>query len=171
SATADWTQDAPGVRHKITLADLPPPFATKSANNGPRVVRRPASTQLRVPDGFKIEEYASGFVNPRFLLTAPNGDLFVTESRSNVIKVLRDADGDGKPELTETFVSSGLNDPFGIAFYPPGSDAQFLYVANTNGVVRFPYRNGTPKSAGRSRNWARNFPAAACCAAADIGRV
>src|SRR5436305_910038 len=148
SVTADWTQDAPGVRHKITLADLPPPFATKSANNGPRVVRRPAGAQLRVPDGFKVEEFASGFVNPRFLLTAPNGDIFVTESRSNVIKVLRDADGDGKPELTETFVSSGLNDPFGIAFYPPGPEPQFLYVANTNGVVRFPYRNGDTKVRG-----------------------
>ena len=148
SATADWTQDGPGVRHKITLADLPPPFATKSANNGPRVVRRPAGAQLRVPDGFKIEEFAGGFVNPRFLLTAPNGDIFVTESHSNIIKVLRDAAADGKPELTETFVSSGLNDPFGIAFYPPGPEPQFLYVANTNGVVRFPYRNGDTKARG-----------------------
>ena len=100
------------------------------------------------PEIAKIEEFASGFVNPRFLLTAPNGDLFVTESRSNIIKVLRDADGDGKPELTETFVSSGLNDPFGIAFYPPGPEPQFLYVANTNGVVRFPYRNGDTKARG-----------------------
>jgi glucose/arabinose dehydrogenase len=146
--TADWTQDASGVRHKITLADLPAPNATESANNGPRVVRRPAGAQLRVPAGFKIEEFATGFVNPRFLLTAPNGDIFVTESRSNVIKVLRDADGDGKPELTETLASSGLNDPFGIAFYPPGPEPQFLYVANTNGVVRFPYRNGDTKARG-----------------------
>jgi len=145
---ADWTQDAPGVRHKITLADLPPPNATESANNGPRVVRRPAGAQPQVPAGFKIEEFASGFVNPRFLLTAPNGDIFVTESRSNLIKVLRDADGDGKPELTETFADRGLNEPFGIAFYPPGAEPQFLYVANTNGVVRFPYRNGDTKARG-----------------------
>src|SRR5436190_7993514 len=69
---ADWTRDAPGVRHKITLADLPPPYATESVNNGPRVVRRPSGAQLQVPAGFKIEEYASGFVYPRFLLTAPN---------------------------------------------------------------------------------------------------
>ena len=85
--TGDWTQDAPGVRHKITLEDLPPPYATESAQNGPRVARRPPGAQLRVPAGFKIEEYASGSVYPRFLLTAPNGDIFVTESRSNSIKV------------------------------------------------------------------------------------
>lgn len=144
---ADWRQDAPGVRHKITVDDLPPPFATKSANNGPRVVRRPAGAQLRVPSGFKIEEYASGFANPRFLLTAPNGDIFVTESESNRIKVLRDRGRNAPPE-TEVFADRGMNDPFGIAFYPPGSEPQFLYVANTNSIVRFPYRNGEVKARG-----------------------
>ncbi|PZR73855.1 MAG: sorbosone dehydrogenase [Chthoniobacterales bacterium] len=149
---ADWTQDAPGVRHKITVADLPPPFATESANNGPRVVARPAGAQLRAPAGFRIEEYASGFRYPRYLRTARNGDIFVTESSSNAIKVLRDRDGDGKPDVTETFADSGMNKPFGIAFYPPGPEPQFLYVANTNGVVRFPYRNGDLKARGPVEN-------------------
>lgn len=144
----DWTKDAPGVRHKLTLADLPPPYATESATNDPRVVSRPDGAQLRVPQGFKIEEYASGFRNPRYLLTAPNGDIFVTESRAESIKVLRDTNGDGKPDLTEDFCSSGLNDPFGIAFYPPGPDPHYLYVANTDGVIRFPYRNGDTKARG-----------------------
>jgi len=147
---ADWKADAPGVRHRFTVDGLPEPFATESADNGPRVVSRPAGAQLHVPDGFKIEQYASGFAYPRYLLTAPNGDIFITESRSNAIKVMRDGDGDGdgKPELTETFASEGMNQPFGIAFYPPGSDPQFLYVANTNGVVRFPYREGDLKARG-----------------------
>jgi glucose/arabinose dehydrogenase len=145
--TGDWTQDGPGVRHKIALDDLPPPYATKSAQNDPRVVRRPSDAQLRVPAGFKIEEYASGFVLPRFLLTAPNGDIFVTESRSDSIKVLRDSGGNAKP-ATEIFADHGMSDPFGIAFYPPGPEPQFLYVANTNGVVRFPYRNGDVKARG-----------------------
>jgi glucose/arabinose dehydrogenase len=148
AVTGDWTQDAPGVRHKITVEDLPPPYATKSVDNGPRVVRPPSDAQPHVPADFKIEEYASGFVYPRFLLTAPNGDVFVTESRTNTIKVLRDSDGDGKPDVTETFADHGMNDPFGIAFYPPGPEPQFLYVANTNGVVRFPYRNGDTKARG-----------------------
>ena len=148
SINADWKADAPGVRHRYTVEDLPAPYATKSANNGPRVVRPPAGARPRVPPEFTIAQYASGFSYPRYLLTAPNGDLFVTESYENSIKLLRDADGDGKPELTETFANTGMNKPFGIAFYPPGPDPQFLYVANTNGVVRFPYRNGDAKARG-----------------------
>ncbi|MBA3835347.1 MAG: PQQ-dependent sugar dehydrogenase, partial [Sphingomonas sp.] len=139
---ADWTKDAPGVRHKITIHDLPAPYATESVNNGPNKVERPDGAQLQVPKGFRIEQYAAGLRNPRYLLTAPNGDIFVTESRADMIKVLRDTDGDGKPNVTETFTESGLNDPFGIAFYPPGPEPQYLYVANTDGVVRFPYVNG-----------------------------
>src|SRR5947207_1315226 len=45
---ADWTQDAPGVRHKITLEDLPAPYATKSASNSPREIRRPTGAEPRV---------------------------------------------------------------------------------------------------------------------------
>jgi glucose/arabinose dehydrogenase len=145
---ADWTKDAPGVRHRITVDDLPPPFATESADNEPNVIRPPAGAQPQVPPGFKIEQFASGLRDPRYLLTAPNGDIFVTESRADRIKVLRDTDGDGKPDFVEVFADRGLNKPFGIAFYPPGSEPQFLYVANTNGVVRFPYRNGDTKARG-----------------------
>lgn len=147
SATADWTQDAPGVRHKITLEDLAPPYASKSAQNDARVIRRPSAAQPRVPDGFKIEEYSRGFVNPRFLLTAPNGDIFITESEADSIKVLRDTSSN-TPPLVETFADRGMKDPFGIAFYPPGPDPEFLYVANSNQVVRFPYRNGDLKARG-----------------------
>lgn len=145
---ADWRQDAPGVRHKITLDDLPPPYATESVTNDARVVDRPPGAQLQVPPGFKIEQYAAGFRDPRYLLTAPNGDIFLTESRANAIKVLRDTDGDGKSNLSETFAREGLDKPFGIAFYPAGPDPQYLYVANTDGVVRFPYRNGDLKARG-----------------------
>src|SRR5438045_2243920 len=145
---ADWTKDAPGVRHKFTVEDLPAPYAMKSADNSLREVRRPAGAEPRVPPGFKIVQFASGFSYPRYLLTAPNGDIFVTESNENSVKILRDSNGDGKPDLTETFASSGMNKPFGIAFYPPGAEPQFLYVANTNGVVRFPYRNGDTKARG-----------------------
>ncbi|MGI8438378.1 MAG: PQQ-dependent sugar dehydrogenase [Chthoniobacterales bacterium] len=147
-AMGDWTSDAPGVRRKITVADLPPPNDTRSADNGPTVVAPPSGAQLHVPPGFKIEEYAKGFRDPRFLRVAPNGDLFVTESRHNEIRVLRDANGDGKPDSNQVFTDQGLNDPFGIAFYPPGPDPQYLYVANTDGVIRFPYRNGDLQARG-----------------------
>ncbi|MCA1660003.1 MAG: hypothetical protein LC642_05635, partial [Verrucomicrobiaceae bacterium] len=143
---ADWRSDAPGVRHKITVDDLPPPYQTESVTNDARIVDRPSGAQLQVPPGFKVEQYAAGFRDPRYLLTAPNGDVFVTESRTDTIKVLRDTDGDGKPDVTETFAREGLDKPFGIAFYPAGPEPQYLYVANTNGVVRFPYRNGDLKA-------------------------
>src|SRR5688500_2115451 len=66
---ADWKSDAPGVRHKITLDDLPPPYATESVTNDADLVDQPAGAQPQVPVGFKIELYASGFRDPRFLLT------------------------------------------------------------------------------------------------------
>ena len=150
AAMADWRGDAPGVRRKITVADLPPPNETRSANNGPDIVARPPGAQLHVPAGFRVEEYARGFRDPRVLLTAPSGDIFVVESGADEIKVLRDRDGNGRPEVNQIFASDDLEKPFGIAFYPPGAEPQYLYVANTNGVIRFPYRNGDLKARGRA---------------------
>jgi glucose/arabinose dehydrogenase len=144
AAIGDWRSDAPGVRRKITVDDLPPPNSNILAVNFPHVVNQPAGAQLQVPPGFKINLYARGFRDPRFLLTAPNGDIFVTESHANQIKVIHGEHA----ESIQLFADSGLNKPFGLAFYPPGSDPQFLYVANTDGVVRFPYRNGDLKAHG-----------------------
>lgn len=139
-ALGDWSTDAPAVRRKITVNDLPLPNARESASNSPDVVRPPANAQLRVPPGFKIEQINVGKLrDPRFLLTAPNGNIFIAESRANQISVLRFENGAAHLEL---FAGAGLSKPFGLAFYPPGNDPQFLYVANTNGVIRFPYRNG-----------------------------
>ena len=157
AAMGDWTNDAPGVMRKITVQDLPPPASNVLAINRAHVVDRPADAQLKVPPGFKIELYATGFRDPRFLLTAPNGDIFVVESRANQIKVLRDTNGDGKPDVTEIFAQKSLNKPFGIAFYPPGDDPQFLYVANTDGVVRFPYRNDDLKARGPAQQLAAHL--------------
>ena len=148
AAMGDWTTDAPGVRRKITIEDLPAPSSTFLALNFPRIVGRPVDAQLHVPLGFKIDLYASGFRDPRFLLTAPNGDIFVTESRANKIKVLRSTEGPNKLDVTEVFAERDLNRPFGLAFYPAGNDPKFLYVANTDGVVRFPYRNGDLRARG-----------------------
>src|SRR5438552_7468017 len=144
AAMGDWTSDAPRVRRKITVDDLPPPHSNVLAINPPHVISRPASAQPQVPPGFKIDLYASGFRDPRFLLTAPNGDIFVAESRANQIKIIRGE----RAESIQLFADAGLNKPFGLVFYPPGSDPQFLYVANTDGVIRFPYRNGDLKARG-----------------------
>ncbi len=147
AAMGDWTKDAPGVRRKITVPDLPSPSSNVLSVNLPRVVQPPTDARLEVPPGFKIDLYANGFRDPRFLLTAPNGDIFVVESHANRIKVLRDSHSNRKPTV-DTFTEQNLNKPFGIAFYPPGNDPHFLYVANTDGIVRFPYRNGDLKARG-----------------------
>jgi glucose/arabinose dehydrogenase len=81
------------------------------------------------------------------LLTAPNGDTFLTESDPGRIRVYRGITGDSKPEHSEVF-ASGLKQPYGLAFYPPGPDPQWLYVGNTNEVVRFAYHNGDLKASG-----------------------
>src|SRR5438105_3006878 len=73
AAMADWRSDAPEVRRKITVADLPAPSSNILAINPPRVAQRPADTRPQVPPGFQVELYAEGFRDPRFLLTAPNG--------------------------------------------------------------------------------------------------
>jgi glucose/arabinose dehydrogenase len=130
------------------MADLPPDLATPSASNGPRVVPAPKNAKPRVPKGFEVALFATGLINPRYLLTAPNGDIFVTESSANTIRVLRDSDGDGRPDINEKF-ATGLSQPFGLAFYPSGPDPMFLYVANTDGIVRFPYRNGDLRARGK----------------------
>src|SRR6266511_2025069 len=122
AAMGDWKSDAPGVRRKITVEDLPPPSSNVLAINPPRVAQRPANAQPQVPPGFQVALYASGFRDPRFLLTAPNSDIFVVESRANQIKVLRNSRGSGTPDALETFAEYGLNKPFGIAFYPPGDE-------------------------------------------------
>jgi glucose/arabinose dehydrogenase len=101
----------------------------------------------RVPAGFKVEMFAAGLTNPRIVRTAPNGDLFIAESDANRVRVLRDADGDGKPEINQLF-TEGLRQPFGIAFYPNGDNPRYIYIANTDSVVRFPYQSGDVKARG-----------------------
>ncbi|MGC1479061.1 MAG: sorbosone dehydrogenase family protein [Chthoniobacterales bacterium] len=137
----DWSSAKPGKEYRITPADLPPPYATEFHHNTPKIVPRPDGAMPQVPADFQISEWASGLDHPRYLLTAPNGDIFVTESKPGRIRVLRDTNGDGSPDLNEVF-ADGLNRPFGLAFSPPGPDPEHLYVANTGSVVRFPYANG-----------------------------
>jgi glucose/arabinose dehydrogenase/cytochrome c5 len=143
----DFRFEKPGTIRKITVQDLPAPFATQSAGNGPKVVARPESAWPQAPKGFKVQLYATGLENPRIIRTAPNGDFFVAETSSNQVLVFRGITPDGKPKLTSVF-ATGLNKPFGIAFYPKGPNPQWVYVGNTDSVVRFPYKNGDLKATG-----------------------
>src|SRR5216683_2780482 len=115
----DFRYEKPGQVRKFTLKDLPAPFATASAGNGPKVVARPEGAWPQVPDGFKVEQYAAGLDSPRIIRTSPNGDIFVAETKAGDIRVFRGITANGKPEQMALF-ASGLNHPFGINFYPPG---------------------------------------------------
>jgi glucose/arabinose dehydrogenase len=156
-ALGDWTTDAPGVRRKITLADLASPYETPSATNFPRVVRRPPGAWPKAPEGFEVTEFATRLVEPRVIVRAPNGDLFLAESRAGRVRVFRDADGDGKPEVNQVF-ATGLRRPFGIAFFPPGPEPRFVYVGNTDSVVRFAYHDGDVKATGKAEMIVPNIP-------------
>jgi glucose/arabinose dehydrogenase len=147
AAFTDFTKEKPGVRRKIIVADLPEPYATKGVDNGADMVKRPAGAWPQAPADFKVTQYADGLDRPRLIRTAPNGDLFVAMSSSNEIKVFRGVGADGKPKQVETF-ATGLSQPFGIAFYPSGPNPKWIYIGNTDSVVRFPYKNGDLKASG-----------------------
>jgi len=146
-AYGSWRLDKPGTIRLIRPQDLPAPLATPSAVNVSHIVARPAAAVPLVPPGFKVELFAEGFSEPRVLRVAPNGDLFVAETGAGRIRVVRAADGASKPFATEIF-ASGLNRPFGMAFFPAGAGPQWVYVADTDRVVRFFYHAGDMKASG-----------------------
>ena len=169
-------------------AKLPAPFETPSVVKHPKVIGWPEGKTPVAPPGFAVSLYADGFDSPRWLHVLPNGDVLVAEARTlpkkdakpevkkgmkesktvtggsaNRITLLRGMDKDGKPETRNTFVA-GLNQPFGMAVV-----GDSFYVANTDGVVRFPYKAGQTKLdgegtqvlalpvSGYNNHWTRNL--------------
>jgi len=145
AAFTDYSQQHPGVRRKITVADLPAPNPSEAVDNGASMVPRPSDAWPQAPRGFKVTLYAEGFKEPRLIRTAPNGDLFLADSKAGEVRVLRGVGPDGKAKTIETY-ATGLDHPFGIAFYPNGPHPQWVYVANTTSLVRFPYKPGDLKA-------------------------
>lgn len=155
AAFGDWREDSPGVRRLIRPQDLPSPGASTSATA--RVVARPSGAALKVPPGFKVEQFARDLSDPRQIRVAPNGDIFIAESSADRIRVLRpNAQGNTPSEIA--VFASGLDYPFGIAFYPPGDNPEWIYVGNTDSVVRFPYRNGDLKARGKPETIIAKLP-------------
>jgi glucose/arabinose dehydrogenase len=146
----DYRFEKPGTVRHIKVTDLPAPYATGSATAGPKVVARPANVWPKAPKGFKVELYATGLNNPRIIRIAPNGDFFLAETSAGDIKVFRGITKAGKPAQVKVF-ATGLNTPFGIAFYPE-KDPQWVYVANMDSVVRFPYHAGDMTSTGPAQH-------------------
>ena len=144
--------------------NLPAPFATESARRNSKIVEQPANATLKLPKGFQINVFAEGdFKYPRWMALAPNGDVFVADSRANSIIILRDKNKDGTADERFTFAEN-LSQPFGMAFYK-----DWFYVANTDSVVRFKYKNGQTKAdgapekiielteGGYNQHWTRNL--------------
>jgi glucose/arabinose dehydrogenase len=142
----DYTEARPGTRHLITTADLPAPGATPAVANRSNIVPKPENAWPQVVPGFKVERLATGLEGPRQIEIAPNGDLFIAETEANQIRVIR-LSADGKVQASEVF-ATGLRMPFGIAFYPAGPNPQYVYIGNTDAVVRFRYKNGDLKASG-----------------------
>jgi glucose/arabinose dehydrogenase len=178
AAFTDYAQQDPGVRHKITLADLPAPDAAEAVDNGPTVVPKPADAWPTAPAGFKVILYAGGdstpmqrsenkqeihqavsgtFVMPRLIRFAPNGDLFLADSQSGTLFVLRGVTSDGKAQTIEKF-ATGLDHPFGIAFYPLGPNPQWVYVGNATTIQRFPYHSGDLHATGAAQTIIPDIP-------------
>jgi len=146
AAFGTWHDDKPGVRRLIRPQDLPP---VSKATDGPaQIVPLPAGVRPQVPAGFLAELVTSDLHNTRAIRVAPNGDLFVASSMSNTVHVMRIPAGSAKPQTISVF-ANGLTQPFGIAFYPLGPNPQWVYVANSDGLERFPYKNGDLKATGK----------------------
>ena len=144
--------------------DLPAPFHTESARRNSKIIEPPANATLKLPKGFQINVFAEGdFRYPRWMALAPNGDVFVADSRANSILILRDKNKDGVAEERFTFAEN-LSQPFGMAFHK-----DWFYVANTDSVVRFKYKPGQTKAenapekiieltkGGYNQHWTRNI--------------
>lgn len=169
-------------------AELPAPYETPSKNKFSKVIGWPENMTPKAPSGFKVQKFASGLDNPRNIYVARNGDVFVSEASTqtkgvkkiiadvtgksksqnlgasaNRITLLRDENGDGVPEIKETFLE-GLNQPFGMLIMN-----EHFYVANTDGLMRYPYKDGQTKidaagekildlpAGGYNNHWTRNI--------------
>jgi glucose/arabinose dehydrogenase len=115
---------------------LPPPFATPSANNGPRVVDRPEDATLRVPAGFKVELFADGFDAPRTMIYGPGGELLLADSARDgkgAVYILFDKNHDNKIDDKKTLIS-GLDRPYGLVLWK-----DYLYVGEPTSIKRYKY--------------------------------
>lgn len=182
--TADTVHKAANV----DTLNLPMPDTTASKNNFSKVIGWPDGKTPVAPEGFVVSKFADGMKSPRNIVIAPNGDILVALSNSernvveqvankisgkaksevsgksvNTILLFRDTNQDGKPDLETTFLS-GLNQPYGMAFI-----GNSFYVANTDGLWIYPYKNGDTQltgagkkivslpAGGYNNHWTRNL--------------
>jgi glucose/arabinose dehydrogenase len=156
---------SPGLARKITAQDLPPPqppamlpkLAMYVAAGFGRGGARPENAIPKAPAGFKVEIYVgSGLTNPRQMRRAPNGDIFLADTGGGTVRIFRGITADGKPR--ESSVYATLPNPFGINFYPPGPNPQWVYITNTSTLVRYAYNNGDLRATGEPEKLIADIP-------------
>lgn len=159
AALAGWKTDAPGVRRHIKSSDLPsavtPSEPEKSSGTPVKIVARPGDALPKVPEGFAVRVFATGFKQPRTIRTAPGGDIFLSESGTG--RVLVFPAGSNAPGAKAEVFAENLEKPYGIAFHP-AVNPRHVYVAAANQVVRYPYREGSVKAAGPAEIIIRDIP-------------
>jgi glucose/arabinose dehydrogenase len=176
AAYADWNQQQPGARRRITVADLPEPKPEEAVSNPPYVIPRPSDAWPIAPAGFKVTLYAGGdakpmqradnkehmelsggtFTMPRLLRAALNGDIFIADSGAGSILILRGVDANGHAAKVSTFIT-GLDHPFGISFYP-ARNPRYIYVGNATTVQRIPYHVGDLRATGAPETIVPDIP-------------
>ena len=177
AAFANYSEQKPGAYRHITLADLPEPNPAEAVDNTPHLIDRPQNAWPQAPAGFKVTLYAGGdappmqrsenkqqisqptqgtFKMPRLIRTAPNGDLFLADSGAGVVWVLRGVGPDGKAAHMERF-ATGLDHPFGIAFYPT-ANPRYVYFGNATTIQRFPYKSGDMTATGPAETVVADIP-------------
>lgn len=149
---------------KLTLV---PPFSSESVERNSETIEWPRNKTPIAPEGFTVTRFAEGFQNPRCTYVAPNNDFFVveadTENSADRITILRDSNGDGMPDKRSIFLED-LNQPYGMLILNG-----YFYVANTDGLYRYPYEKGEMKitaegekildlpAGGYNHHWTRNL--------------
>ncbi|MCP9201389.1 sorbosone dehydrogenase family protein [Gramella sp. GC03-9] len=165
----EWANTGPDtVQTAVGRLILPPPFATKSVTKNSKIVKWPDGEMPKAPQGFKVTKFAEDLEHPRRTYVGPNQDIFVVESNdagksANRITMFRDRNQDGVPEERYTFLKN-LNQPYGMLILN-----DYFYVANVDGVVRFPYKEGQTSidadsekilelpAGGYNHHWTRNL--------------
>jgi glucose/arabinose dehydrogenase len=146
-AFGDWKTDGPGVRRHIRAQDLPEPYATGAAASRAEMKPLAQGNGPKLLPGFKAERLLDKLKTPRVIRVAPDGTIFVAESGTrrgagnggDVRAIRLNADG----SMDNAVFASGLKLPYGIAFWPQGPNPQYVYIAETDRVVRYPYKPGT----------------------------
>jgi len=139
-STVAFAADQPGQHFLLKPSDLPKPYATPAVANNNTDIPRPAGAKPLAPQGFTISIFADHLDNARGLLTAPNGDVFVSERSAGKITVLRDSNNSGRAGQRFTFVS-GLNKPQGMALKD-----DYFYYSDLMAIWRVPYKPGQAKA-------------------------